>query len=106
MGVAGVAATQGAAHVVTNVHKYVQEGPAGISVLCFFGGILTMLVGIIGFLNLSQVVTGPFQYVLNAYLTFFGLITFLLEGDMESFKNLPVLGRLGPLAEPYQQIVF
>merc|ERR1712190_79312 len=71
-----------------------------------FGGILTMLVGIIGFLNLSQVVTGPFQYVLNAYLTFFGLITFLLEGDMESFKNLPVLGRLGPLAEPYQQVVF
>merc|ERR1712217_614016 len=42
----------------------------------------------------------------NAYSTFFGLITFLLEGDMESFKNLPVLGRLGPLAEPYQQIVF
>merc|ERR1712217_728897 len=42
----------------------------------------------------------------NAYLTFFGLITFLLEGDMESFKGLPVLGRLGPYAEPYQQVVF
>jgi len=100
------AARVGASAAVTELHKYVQEGPAGISMLCFVGGGATTFAGVIGLLNLGQSVTSPFSYVLNAYLTCFGVVTFLLEADVESVRNMKVLGRFAPLVEGYQEEVF
>lgn len=99
-------AREGAATAVQELRKYVQEGPAGISILCFLGGIATTVVGFLGLLNISGGLTSPFTYVLNAYLTMFGIVTFLLEADMESFKNMKVLGKLAPFVEQYQHEVF
>jgi len=99
-------AREGAAQAVSELRKYVQEGPAGISILCFLGGIATTIVGFLGLLNISGGLTSPFTYVLNVYLTMFGLVTFLLEADMESFKNMKVLGKLAPFVEQYQREVF
>lgn len=96
----------GAAQAVEELKKYVQEGPAGISVLCFMGGIATTVVGIFGLLSVTDGLTNPFHYVLNAYLTVFGVVTFLLEADFQSLKNLRVLGRLAPWVERYQMEVF
>lgn len=100
------AARVGASAAVTELHKYVQEGPAGISMLCFVGGGATTFAGVIGLLNLGQSVTSPFSYVLNAYLTAFGVVTFLLEADVDSVRNMKVLGRFAPLVEGYQEEVF
>eukprot|EP00931_Biecheleriopsis_adriatica_P043990 TRINITY_DN25131_c0_g1_i1.p1 TRINITY_DN25131_c0_g1~~TRINITY_DN25131_c0_g1_i1.p1 ORF type:complete len:244 (+),score=64.34 TRINITY_DN25131_c0_g1_i1:96-827(+) len=99
-------AKQGAAVAVSELHKYVQEGPAGISVLCFLGGIATMCIGVLGLLSFGDTITSPFHYVLNAYLTVFGVVTFLLEADVESMANLKVIGRLSPWVERYQMEVF
>lgn len=99
-------ARAGAAQAVTELHKYVQEGPAGISMLCFLGGMATTFAGIIGLLNLGMSLTSPFSYVLNGYLTCFGVITFLLEADVESVREMKVLGRFAPLVESYQEEVF
>lgn len=99
-------AQQGASVAVSELRKYVQEGPAGISVLCFMGGLVTAFIGALGLLNIMSGITSPFTYVLNAYLTMFGIVTFLLEADMESFKNLKVLGKLAPFCEQYQVEVF
>jgi hypothetical protein len=104
--VAFQAAKEGAATAVSELKKYVQEGPAGISVLCFLGGVATTLIGSIGLLSITDTLTEPFKYVLNAYLTVFGIVTFLLEADVESMKNLRVLGRLSPWIERYQMEVF
>ncbi|CAJ1416271.1 unnamed protein product [Effrenium voratum] len=86
--------------------KYVQEGPAGISVLCFLGGLATTVIGILGLLNFGNGLTSPFTYVLNAYLMTFGVVTFLLEADVESLRSMRVLGRLSPWVERYQLEVF
>ncbi|CAE8609372.1 unnamed protein product [Polarella glacialis] len=100
------AAREGAATAVSELRHYVQEGPAGISVLCFLGGIATTLIGVLGLLSITDSLTSPFQYVLNAYLTVFGIVTFLLEADVESVRSLRVLGRLSPWVERYQMEVF
>mmetsp|Transcript_8357 Transcript_8357/g.15207 ORF Transcript_8357/g.15207 Transcript_8357/m.15207 type:complete len:244 (-) Transcript_8357:31-762(-) len=86
--------------------KYIQEGPAGISVLCFLGGLATTLIGILGLLNFGYGIMSPFTYVLNAYLVAFGIVTFLLEADVESMRRLKVIGRLSPWVERYQMEVF
>eukprot|EP00933_Yihiella_yeosuensis_P004721 TRINITY_DN109123_c0_g1_i1.p1 TRINITY_DN109123_c0_g1~~TRINITY_DN109123_c0_g1_i1.p1 ORF type:complete len:256 (+),score=51.76 TRINITY_DN109123_c0_g1_i1:83-850(+) len=100
------AAKEGAAQAVQELKKYVQEGPAGISVLCFLGGGATFIIGFLGLLSIGDIFGEPFQYVLNAYLCMFGIVTFLLEADVESVKNLRVLGRLYPWVERYQIEVF
>jgi len=97
--------TQVVSEVQNNFHRYVQEGPAGISVLCFIGGLVTAVVGFFGLFNLGGIFTQPFQYVLNIYLTVFGVVTFLLESDLESFQRVKILGRLAPLVERYQMEV-
>jgi len=99
-------ARESAVVAVSELRKYVQEGPAGVSILCFVGGIVTTVIGALGLLNIMSVVTSPFQYVLNAYLTMFGIITFLLEADMEALRGMRVLGRLAPFVERYQGDVF
>eukprot|EP00913_Durusdinium_trenchii_P009514 g8942.t1 len=90
--------------------KYIQEGPAGISVLCFLGGMATTLIGLLGLLNFGNGFTSPFQsrsmFPRNAYLMVFGIVTFLLEADVESLRSMKVLGRLSPWVERYQLEVF
>lgn len=91
---------------VAELRHYVQEGPAGVSILCFFGGIATAVVGMLGLLNIATTVTQPFQYLLNAYLAAFGIVTFLLEADIDHVKSMKILGKLAPWVERYQMEVF
>lgn len=100
------AARVGAAQAVSEFRKYVEEGPAGVSILCFIGGVATMLVGFLGLLSVPDGITKPLHYILNAYLFVFGVVTFLLEADVESMKRLKCIGRLAPLVERYQMEVF
>jgi len=95
-------ARQGLIEGIETFRTHVQEGPAGISILCFVGGIATTLVGAIGLLSVVASVTSPFTYVLNLYLTGFGLVTILLEADVESMRRLSILGKLAPVMEHYQ----
>lgn len=98
---AGQAAMQAGA----SLREYVQTGPAGVSVLCFMGGIATTFVGLLGMLNLGAIFT-PFYYVLNIYLLCFGVISFLLEADSQRLGEFAVIGKLAPLVASYQKQVF
>lgn len=89
----------------SSLREYVQGGPAGVSILCFLGGCVTSVVGLLGLLNLGAIFT-PFHYVLNAYLAMFGIISFLLEADPERLAELAVIGKLAPLVRNYQMEVF
>lgn len=99
-------ARDGLGDAVTQLGSYVQEGPAGVSILCFLGGIATTIVGILGVLNFTRVAASPFQYVLNLYLTLFGIVTFLLEADVEAVRKLKIFGALAPWVEQYQLEIF
>jgi hypothetical protein len=100
------AAKVGGSAAVTDFHKYVQEGPAGISILCFCGGGATCIIGLIGMLNIGKIFSDPFHYVLSCYLTAFGLVTVLLEADTEKLAGRNVIGKLAPLCEHYQMEIF
>jgi len=100
------AARDGAKTAVIELGKYIQEGPAGISVLCFLGGLATTVIGILGILTVTDGLTNPFHYVLNIYLTVFGIIAVMLEADLAALQRLPILGKLGPLIEKYQMDIF
>lgn len=100
------AAKVGGYEAATELHKYVQEGPAGISILCFLGGGATSIIGAIGMLNVGKIFSDPFHYVLSCYLTVFGLITVLLEADVEKLQGRNVVGKLVPLCEHYQMEIF
>merc|ERR1712060_626545 len=42
----------------------------------------------------------------NIYLTAFGVVTFLLEADIDSVKSMKIIGKLAPWVERYQMEVF
>jgi len=98
-------ARQGMVEAIETFRTHVQEGPAGISILCFVGGIATAVVGAFSLLSFIASIASPFEYVLNIYFTLFGLITILLEADVESMRKLSVLGKLAPVMEYYQMEV-
>jgi len=100
------AAKVGGVQAASELHKYVQEGPAGISILCFLGGCATSLIGLIGMLNIGQIFAAPFSYVLSIYLTAFGFVAMLLEADVQCLEKRSVIGKLAPLCEHYQMEIF
>mmetsp|Transcript_18224 Transcript_18224/g.38965 ORF Transcript_18224/g.38965 Transcript_18224/m.38965 type:complete len:221 (+) Transcript_18224:193-855(+) len=99
-------AKQGAISLAGELKTYIQEGPAGVSILCFCGGFVTTFVGLIGLFNLSGMLFSPFNYLLDAYLCTFGVVTVLLEADVETVKTMSLLGRTAPFLEKYQNEVF
>merc|ERR1719158_2608746 len=58
-------ARQATMKAVAEFHRYIQEGPAGVSILCFAGGCATTFVGLLGLLNIIGGLSSPFKYLLN-----------------------------------------
>jgi len=85
------------------IQHHITEGPAGVSILCFIGGLVTTLVGTMGLIGgILGSFLDPFHYVLNGYLMIFGAVTVLLEADVEFVRKLKLLGHLAPILEKYQ----
>eukprot|EP00812_Abedinium_dasypus_P012474 NODE_598_length_1455_cov_355.027143.p1 GENE.NODE_598_length_1455_cov_355.027143~~NODE_598_length_1455_cov_355.027143.p1 ORF type:complete len:288 (+),score=75.19 NODE_598_length_1455_cov_355.027143:3-866(+) len=99
-------ARQASMKAIAEFNRYIQEGPAGVSILCFAGGCATTIVGLLGLLNIIGGLSSPFKYLLNAYLTLFGIVTVLLEADVNTLANLSVAKFLAPRVEHYQEQVF
>jgi len=74
---------------------YVQQGPEGISTLCFVGGAATSVLGFMNVCNLFGTLTDPFHYILNAYMFAFGLATAVIEADTD---------RIGMLVAPFDRL--
>ncbi|CAD7937028.1 unnamed protein product [Amoebophrya sp. A25] len=76
--------------------KYVQGGPAGIQMLCFLTGGFTVVVGIIGLIDVFGAIFSPFTFILNIYVLFFGLVTVVVEADEQRLADTPVLEYAAP----------
>eukprot|EP00928_Gymnodinium_smaydae_P038245 TRINITY_DN26419_c0_g1_i1.p2 TRINITY_DN26419_c0_g1~~TRINITY_DN26419_c0_g1_i1.p2 ORF type:complete len:227 (+),score=63.71 TRINITY_DN26419_c0_g1_i1:85-765(+) len=100
------AAREGAGVAAAELNKYIREGPAGISILCFLGGLATSFIGFLGLLNIGGGLTSPFSYVLNVYLTGFGFVAVLLEADTKAMQKMQVIGKFVPLFDRYQAQIF
>lgn len=80
---------------------YIQQGPQGVSVLCFIGGVATTILGAMGVFNVFGTVLDPFHYILNAYVFAFGLATAVLEADVDRIGIM--MAPFHRLAEPISQ---
>lgn len=74
---------------------YIQQGPQGVSVLCFAGGVATTILGAMGICNVFGTVMDPFHYILNVYVFVFGLATAIVEADTD---------RIGILMAPFDRL--
>lgn len=90
------------------INSYVQMGPQGLSVLCFFVGLGTVVLGSLQ--AVTEVMTGavfigPFHFVLSLYTVFFGFTAVLLESDADRINTLPVIGPFGIHLHQWQKFV-
>jgi len=77
---------------------YIQQGPKGISMLCFVGGVGTSIVGGMNVANFFGSVTDPFHYVLSVYMFLFGIATACIEADTDRIGQM--IFPFDGLAEP------
>ncbi|CAD7942408.1 unnamed protein product [Amoebophrya sp. A120] len=76
--------------------KYVQAGPAGIQMLCFLSGCFTLVIGVLGVINLFSAIESPFTFVMNIYVLTFGLVALIVEADEERLSETPLLEYVAP----------
>ncbi|CAJ1420023.1 unnamed protein product [Effrenium voratum] len=69
------------------VSEYIQRGPEGVGWLCFVGGAASVVLGLLGFLDIAGIVLNPLQYLVNAYQTGFGLVVCVLEAPPEWMRS-------------------
>ncbi|CAK0815820.1 unnamed protein product [Prorocentrum cordatum] len=81
--------------------SYIQQGPRGISILCFVGGAATSVVGLMNVCNLFGSLVDPFHYILSAYMFIFGIVTAVIEADPDSIGTLvpPIDSLAGPVTQ-------
>lgn len=70
--------------------SYVEAGPAGIQILCFLAGCLTLVVGIMKLANLFAIFD-PFCLIMNIYTVIFGIVTICVEADVDRLQETPFL---------------
>jgi len=74
---------------------YIQQGPRGVSTLCFVGGAATSALGVLNVCSVFGSIIDPFHYILNAYMFAFGLVTVCIEADTD---------RIGMLFSPFDRL--
>eukprot|EP00747_Dinoflagellata_sp_TGD_P186929 gnl/TRDRNA2_/TRDRNA2_44312_c0_seq1.p1 gnl/TRDRNA2_/TRDRNA2_44312_c0~~gnl/TRDRNA2_/TRDRNA2_44312_c0_seq1.p1 ORF type:complete len:306 (+),score=53.45 gnl/TRDRNA2_/TRDRNA2_44312_c0_seq1:51-968(+) len=88
------------------MNKYVQEGPGAVSVLCWFGGLVTAVWSFISIFIGFGNGNGPDSFVFYVYISFFGCVSVLLESDVQRMYRMPVVGKLGAWVESCQMELF
>ncbi|KAF4662578.1 hypothetical protein FOL47_006174 [Perkinsus chesapeaki] len=76
-----LAASNAAQQGLVQVHHYIQQGPNGLRVLCFVGGLGVTLTGAIGVLNIFSTILHPIDYLCNA-------LVLLLIKSMSFYRSL------------------
>lgn len=99
-------ATQYGAKGLDEINKLVQQGPTGLSILCFGGNIALIIIGIREFAIFDFLsLTGAYNLLTGAYVVLFGSIGFLLESDVSVLKKIPILKAMTPHIGVYQETV-
>jgi len=90
---------------VSMIGKYVEQGPDGVRVLAFLGGLSSMILSLITLINPLAIISFPIQYIYTAFIFFFALISMLLECDPQWFEKMPVLHEYQEILEDQAKFV-
>jgi hypothetical protein len=79
------AAEEGASEVI----RYMQTHHWSTSALCLIGGFATIITGLVGLISIK-----PLEAISRLYLIIFGVVTIMLEVDVEQLQQYPRLSFL------------
>jgi len=82
---------------------YVQAGPAGIQILCFFCGVTTTVIGILNMINIFRILFAPFEFILSFYTFLFGVVTICIEADADRMEQIAFFNIIAPRVLSGQQ---
>jgi uncharacterized membrane protein HdeD (DUF308 family) len=74
---------------VTQIMRYIQTHHWSTSALCLVGGFATIISGLVGLIDIS-----PLQAISRLYLVMFGLVTIMLEVDVDQLQKYPSLSSI------------
>eukprot|EP00929_Paragymnodinium_shiwhaense_P110581 TRINITY_DN77728_c0_g1_i1.p1 TRINITY_DN77728_c0_g1~~TRINITY_DN77728_c0_g1_i1.p1 ORF type:complete len:270 (+),score=62.77 TRINITY_DN77728_c0_g1_i1:98-907(+) len=89
-------ATTGVATAGSQFIGKIEQGPAGVRVLAFLGSIVSMVLSVMGLINILEVVSHPVTYIVCVYQFIFAFTTALFEippdyvTKIQSTVKLPV----------------
>jgi len=97
-----------ALHYVGNagehIMKRIEQGPTGVRVLAFVGGVASCVNALLSLLNILGIITHPVLYTVSAYQLFFSLTTMLFEAKPEWIVSIqekcPIL-----MVDSYQDLL-
>ncbi|KAF4684745.1 hypothetical protein FOZ60_007347 [Perkinsus olseni] len=69
------------------IHHYIEQGPNGLSVACFVGGVLLSIVSLLSIIDVFSIPFHPFNYLLNFFILAMALITILIEATPDMLKG-------------------
>lgn len=90
---------------IISIKNYVQKGPDGIGWLCFVGGGLTTLFGVLGIFNFFAALLEPIDYVIHVYEMVFGLVTCVLEAPADWVEQNQKLRRAQQFIEEFARFL-
>mmetsp|Transcript_62205 Transcript_62205/g.148404 ORF Transcript_62205/g.148404 Transcript_62205/m.148404 type:complete len:197 (+) Transcript_62205:137-727(+) len=61
------------------LQEYIRRGPDGIGWLCWIGGFLTFVLGLLSLTDIFEVFVSPLGYLISTYQMVFGLLTCIIE---------------------------
>ncbi|CAE7229838.1 unnamed protein product [Symbiodinium natans] len=99
-------ALKNGAAVAGMVGEYVQRGPEGVGWLSFMGGAVSIALGLLGFLNIADLILDPLEYVVNGYQTVFGVVVCLLEAPDEWITSNAKLTQARDFIQEYARFLY
>eukprot|EP00929_Paragymnodinium_shiwhaense_P016280 TRINITY_DN124541_c0_g1_i1.p1 TRINITY_DN124541_c0_g1~~TRINITY_DN124541_c0_g1_i1.p1 ORF type:complete len:203 (-),score=48.94 TRINITY_DN124541_c0_g1_i1:103-711(-) len=91
---AGGYAAAATSDVTTMLKDYIQRGPQGVGWLCFVGGLVTFVFGMLGTIDIFAVISSPLTYLINVYQMAFGAGTCVIEAPEEWVPKYQRLQRM------------
>merc|ERR1712154_469095 len=75
------------AHAGEHILKRIEQGPTGVRVLAFFGGLGSCINAMLHVLDVVSLLTGPVLYVVSLYQLVFSITTMLFEAPPEYVQS-------------------
>lgn len=77
----------------SRVLALIEQGPSGVRVLAFGGGVASAALAFLSMLNIIQQIAHPIDWIIDSYQLMFSLTTMLFEANPDTIQSVGVLTR-------------
>jgi len=102
---AGKTAKVVAGKALSELSRYVEQGPDGVRVLAFMGGAACSIIAGLNLMNPFGILTAPLHYLICAYQMLFALTTMLMEMHPEWVEKVPYVSNYQEMLEDHAKFL-